>query len=164
VFSPAEAIAICSRYIPNLEFKPQNFADLNLCSKNLSIADQISTLEITKYMRNQLLRDSDMMSMANGLELRVPLVDRVFLEAIAKIPSAMRLATGKQLLIQSIPELPDFVVNRPKQGFAFPFEQWMNQEWSERFSLPSLDNIVLTPWYRRWSLAMLNHWLENTVR
>jgi asparagine synthase (glutamine-hydrolysing) len=160
IFSPAEAIAICSRYFSNLEFEPRDFDDRP--ANNLSIADRVSTLEIERYMRNQLLRDSDVMSMANGLELRVPLVDRTFLETIAKIPSTMRLATGKQLLIQSVPELPDFVVNRPKKGFSFPFEQWMNREWYEGFSSPHVfDNISLDPWYRRWNLTMLDRWLEN---
>jgi hypothetical protein len=71
-------------------------------------------------MRNQLLRDNDVMSMSCGLELRVPLVDQVLIEAIASIPSQIRLALGKQLLIQAVNELPSGVINRPKKPFAFP--------------------------------------------
>jgi asparagine synthase (glutamine-hydrolysing) len=119
-------------------------------------------LEINGYMRNQLLRDSDVMSMAWGLELRVPLVDRVLLEAIASIPSSIRLAPGKQLLIQAIPDLPSWVVNRPKRGFSFPFEKWMAGEWHDYF--PDIDgnkNIPLKPWYRRWSLSILQYWWQE---
>ena len=122
----------------------------------------MSLLEISRYMRNQLPRDSDVMSMAWRLELRVPLVDRVLLETIASIPSNMRLVPGKQLLIQTVPELPYWVVNRPKRGFSFPFEQWFAGEWSNL--LPQIEceqHIPLKPWYRRWSLVILQHWWEQ---
>ncbi len=122
----------------------------------------MSLLELSCYMRNQLLRDSDVMSMASGLELRVPLVDRVLVEAIAGIPSNIRLAPGKQLLIQAVPELPICVLNRPKRGFFFPFEEWMAGEWRDYFPEVECDkNIPLKPWYRRWSLSILQHWWEE---
>ena len=113
-------------------------------------------------MRNQLLRDSDVMSMAWRLELRVPLVDRQLLEAIASIPSSVRLAQGKQLLVQAVPELPPWVLNQPKRGFSFPFQKWLDAEWQDYF--PTLDhapNISHDLWYRRWSLAILHHWWQQ---
>jgi asparagine synthase (glutamine-hydrolysing) len=128
--------------------------------------DEVSFLELSGYMRNQLLRDSDIMSMNWGLELRVPFVDKTLLEAVAPIPSNIRLAQGKKLLTQAITEIPDWVINRPKKGFSFPFENWMNSEFGDYFhnvyqnlNIPS--NIPLNPWYRRWSLAILNHWWEQ---
>jgi asparagine synthase (glutamine-hydrolysing) len=127
-----------------------------------SLEDEVSLLEISGYMRNQLLRDSDVMSMAWGLELRVPLVDRALLEAIFSIPSTIRLAPGKQLLVQAVPELPSWVVNRPKRGFLFPFEQWIAGEWRDYFqNLDRHNDISLKPWYRRWSLALLQYWWEE---
>ncbi|MFN7518238.1 MAG: asparagine synthase (glutamine-hydrolyzing), partial [Dolichospermum sp.] len=56
--------------------------------------DEVSFLELSRYMRNQLLRDSDIMSMNWGLELRVPFVDKTLLETVAPIPSNIRLAQG----------------------------------------------------------------------
>ncbi|MFN4844575.1 MAG: asparagine synthase (glutamine-hydrolyzing) [Dolichospermum sp.] len=128
--------------------------------------DEVSFLELSRYMRNQLLRDSDIMSMNWGLELRVPFVDKTLLEAVAPIPSNIRLAQGKKLLTQAITEIPDWVVNRPKKGFSFPFENWMNSEFGDYFdnvhqNLNIPLNIPLNPWYRRWSLAILNHWWEQ---
>ncbi|MFN9554406.1 MAG: asparagine synthase (glutamine-hydrolyzing) [Dolichospermum sp.] len=128
--------------------------------------DEVSFLELSGYMRNQLLRDSDIMSMNWGLELRVPFVDKTLLEAVAPIPSNIRLAQGKKLLTQAITEIPDWVVNRPKKGFSFPFENWMNSEFGDYFdnvhqNLNIPLNIPLNPWYRRWSLAILNHWWEQ---
>lgn len=162
IFSHSEACAIAKRYFPDrvLPIHPKSNPSPNLPS----LEDEVSLLEISCYMRNQLLRDSDVMSMAWGLELRVPLVDRVLLEAISSIPSSMRLAPGKQLLIQAVPELPTWVVNRPKQGFLFPFEQWMTGEWGNDFLECNDDkNISLKPWYRRWSLALLQHWWEQVA-
>ncbi|MBS3029904.1 MAG: asparagine synthase (glutamine-hydrolyzing) [Dolichospermum sp. DET50] len=124
--------------------------------------DEVSFLELSRYMRNQLLRDSDVMSMNWGLELRVPFVDKVLLETVAPIPSSIRLAQGKKLLTQAIIEVPDWVINRPKKGFSFPFESWMNSEFGDYFqNLNIPPNIPINSWYRRWSLAILKHWWEQ---
>jgi asparagine synthase (glutamine-hydrolysing) len=160
VFSPAEAQIIAQQYLPQkLAYSHQPVASESNCS---TLEDEVSYLEIGNYMRNQLLRDSDVMSMKWGLELRTPLVDRVMLEAVAHIPSQLRLAAGKQILIQAIPELPDWVVNRPKQGFVFPFDRWMSSEFGSYFQNINIPaHISLEPWSRRWSLAMLQHWWER---
>jgi asparagine synthase (glutamine-hydrolysing) len=123
----------------------------------------VSWLEINCYMRNQLLRDNDTMSMSCGLELRVPFVDRAVIEAIASIPSSLRLSPGKQLLIEAVPELPSWVVNRPKQPFAFPFERWLTGEWHDL--MPSFEHdhqkIPLKNWPRCWSLSILQYWWQE---
>ena len=131
--------------------------------------DTVSYLELSGYMRNQLLRDSDVMSMSWGLELRVPLVDQSLIEAVSPIPSHIRLGIGKKLLVDAVAELPDWVVNRPKKGFYFPFESWMDNEFGDFFQnveqkLNISPNISLKPWYRRWSLAILKYWLEQIKR
>lgn len=163
IFSHREACAIAKHYFPDRAL-PQRHQS-NPSPNFPSLEDEVSVLELSGYMRNQLLRDSDVMSMAWGLELRVPLVDRALVEAISSIPSPIRLAAGKQLLIQAVPELPSWVVNRPKRGFLFPFEQWIAGEWRDDFrELDSHKNIVLKPWYRRWSLALLQHWWEEVAQ
>ena len=127
-----------------------------------SLEDEVSLLEISYYMRNQLQRDSDVMSMAWGLELRVPFVDHILLEAIASITSNIRLAPKKQLLVQAVPELPTWVINRPKQGFAFPFQQWIATEWQDYFNeVDCPKNISLNAWYRLWSLFILQYWWQQ---
>jgi asparagine synthase (glutamine-hydrolysing) len=157
IFSHWEACALLQHYVDKPALPGR---DRNPCIPNLpSLEDEVSFLELNRYMRNQLLRDSDVMSMSCGLELRTPLVDRVLLEAIAPIPSPIRLAAGKQLLIQAVPELPSWVVNRPKQPFAIPFDQWLKGDW--RGELPEVkgdSRIPLQPWYRQWSLSILQHW------
>lgn len=127
-------------------------------------ADNISHLELSNYLRNQLLRDSDVASMAWGLELRVPFIDRVFIEQISAISADLRLKKGKKLLIDSVPELPDWVVKRPKQGFRFPFDDWFASSWAS-MPMPSTPRwIPLTPWYRRWSLIVLSDWKKRYAK
>ena len=129
------------------------------------INDAVSHLELATYMRNQLLRDSDVASMAWGLELRVPFVDHVLIDKISSIPAEHRLRFGKKLLIEAVPEIPEWVVNRPKQGFRFPFDQWFSDQWQEiplAQSVPSW--IKLQPWYRKWSLMVLSHWSQRYAK
>lgn len=116
--------------------------------------DAVSFLELTRYMRNQLLRDSDVFSMAHGLELRVPFVDACFFSAMAAIPASVRLREGKQLLLEAVPEIPVWVRNQPKRGFHFPFEDWMQGQFGAILTAADKQSTVpLVTWYRRWALA-----------
>jgi asparagine synthase (glutamine-hydrolysing) len=125
--------------------------------------DTVSRLELTRYMRNQLLRDSDVMSMAHGLELRVPFLDLPLLTTLTRIPAATRLQPGKRFLLQAVPEVPDWIANQPKRGFLFPFDQWLGAEWREVFG--ALDRTCPVPtqtWYRKWAIFVLERWMQTT--
>ena len=63
----------------------------SLQSQSLDPVNRVSYLESHFYMRNTLLRDSDFMSMAHGLELRVPFLDRALVEACFRIPGDEKL-------------------------------------------------------------------------
>ena len=93
-----------------------------------SLLQQVSWHELTGYMRNTLLRDSDVFAMANALELRVPFVDREVVAASIAVADALKLEKGisKPLLIHAMGDrLPREVWDRPKRGFALPFARWM---------------------------------------
>ncbi|MFM6926803.1 MAG: asparagine synthase (glutamine-hydrolyzing) [Ferruginibacter sp.] len=95
---------------------------------SLGKSNQAGWIESNLYMQNQLLRDSDVMSMAHGIEIRVPFLDRDFVNLVQNIRSDIKYsgAYPKQLLIDSFKkELPPPVWNRPKMGFSFPFTEWM---------------------------------------
>ena len=124
--------------------------------------DTVSRLELTRYMRNQLLRDSDVMSMAHGLELRVPFLDLHLVNALALIPAAIRLQTGKRFLLQAVPEVPDWIANQPKRGFLFPFDQWLGAEWREVFgALDRTSPVPTQTWYRKWAVFVFERWLRR---
>jgi asparagine synthase (glutamine-hydrolysing) len=127
-----------------------------------TLLDEISYLEIARYMRNQLLRDSDVMSMAWSLELRVPFVDRKLLEQIARVPANIRLRRGKRILLEAVPEIPDWVRERPKMGFSFPFKDWVTGEWDDVFRrIKAQSPVRLKNWYRTWCLFALDNFVTK---
>ncbi|CCQ72029.1 asparagine synthase (glutamine-hydrolyzing) [Magnetospira sp. QH-2] len=82
---------------------------------------RVTALEMTWYMRNQLLRDADWAGMAHSLEIRVPFVDRPLFEA------AVRHGFGKQdMAATPEPALPQAVRERPKTGFQVPVRDWLS--------------------------------------
>ncbi|MCX2585049.1 asparagine synthase (glutamine-hydrolyzing) [Pedobacter sp. MR22-3] len=95
----------------------------------LSGAERISWLETRIFMQNQLLKDTDFMSMSHGVEVRVPFLDQHFLETINSIATPQRFpAEKKGLLIQAFKKiLPEAIWKRPKMGFSFPLQQWFIQ-------------------------------------
>jgi len=123
-------------------------------------ADEVTRLELTRYVRNQLLRDGDVMSMAHGLELRTPFLDGPLLDVLARLPPAVRVAPGKALLRRAVPELPAWVTTRTKQCFQFPFEQWLGGEWGDVDGDAAHQCGVTTDtWYRKWSVYVLESWM-----
>lgn len=91
------------------------------------IIQQISILEASQYMRNQLLRDADWAGMAHSLEIRVPFVDTELWRTLSPRVGSHSGGRGKLALANSpsIP-LPDAVTYRPKTGFGIPVDRWTN--------------------------------------
>jgi asparagine synthase (glutamine-hydrolysing) len=160
-FTPLEARKLVRYYLdedPRIE--PHSAVDAD-CNGHLTVQDQIGYLEISRYMRNQLLRDSDVMSMAWGLELRVPLVDHKVLETVGSVPANVRCAPGKDLLRRAVPEIPGWVANQPKRGFRFPLEQWVHEQWRSTFrEIEKSSPVRLQTWYRVWCVFTLNHFIR----
>jgi asparagine synthase (glutamine-hydrolysing) len=153
----------------------------------LSPVDLVSYLEMTHYMATTLLRDTDMMSMAHGLEIRVPLLDHKLVELMFSIPSNLKIKQGvpKPLLVNSLNrKLPDFIVRRKKMGFTLPFEVWMRGEMrteiesvllsrSEKLSdficqagVNKIWSDFLNKrcsWSRPWSLYVLKKWIDKNL-
>lgn len=90
--------------------------------------NQISRLEILGYMSQMLLRDADAMSMANGLELRVPLLDHRLVELVLPLPGKWKNPSPhpKSLLIDALgSRIQRETASAPKRGFAFPWRPWL---------------------------------------
>jgi len=155
-------------------------------ARSLDSVNRVSYLESIFYMRNTLLRDSDFMSMAHGLELRVPFLDRTLVETCFHIPGPRKLEgnSPKSLLLASLDvELPQEIVNRPKRGFTLPFERWLrgemrpvvedaliNSNWDQTFlSADAVREVWVrflagrTSWSRPWSLFVLQRWCEQNL-
>ena len=155
----------------------------------LNPVNRVSYLESRCYMLNTLLRDADVMSMAHGLEVRVPLLDHQLAERVLAAPGRWKLSphTPKPLLVDALGDLlPKEIVQRPKRGFTLPFEHWLKDEMRTevecgilRFGVGPLASILnvhaahevwndfmagKTSWSRPWALYVLQRWCElNSV-
>ncbi|HKB56805.1 MAG TPA: asparagine synthase (glutamine-hydrolyzing) [Lacunisphaera sp.] len=125
-------------------------------------AQIVSAWEMRTYMADVLLRDSDVFSMSNSLELRVPFVDRVFVEWWWNQPCKFRynLSRPKAALADAMADLvPASILTRRKRGFTLPFALWMRAELKpfleETFSTSSL---AACPWLD--VVAVQNEWRE----
>jgi asparagine synthase (glutamine-hydrolysing) len=74
------------------------------------------------------------MSMASGLEVRVPYLDHELVETVMAIPGQLKLSPeiNKPLLVAASPELPRSAVRRPKMGFQLPFDAWLRGALKDR--------------------------------
>lgn len=83
------------------------------------------------YMKNMLIRDTNIMSMANSLEVRAPFTDRELLSWVLNVPDSVKRPkqTKKQFLTESCQSwlLPE-IVNGKKMGFLLPMGTWLNRE------------------------------------
>jgi asparagine synthase (glutamine-hydrolysing) len=145
---------------------------------------RISWAELTGYMRRMLLRDSDQMSMAVSLELRVPFLDHELVEYSLGLPATEKKRYGgtKGLLVEACRDLlPASVYERPKKGFALPMQKWMKGPLAP-FVQGGLHEVIarqLLPedfvadaqrrfddgrlhWTRLWSMVVLGHFVRRT--
>src|SRR6185437_3239240 len=96
----------------------------------LPFFSQVTAAEYLGYTQQTLLKDTDQMSMANSLEIREPFFDQDLVEFVMAVPDHFKVPVyPKSLLVESLkPLLPDEIVHRKKQGFVFPWKEWMKNE------------------------------------
>ena len=145
----------------------------------------ISWLEMRTYMASTLLRDTDSVSMARSLEVRVPLLDTPLVEFVSALPDAARRhdSSQKALLVEALRDiLPPEILAQRKRTFTLPWEEWLRGPLRPRLeaSFASLSpklgphlhsegvravwNDFLakkTSWSRPWSLYVLNEWCRR---
>ena len=97
------------------------------CQGLKSNRSKVSTLEMTHYMRNQLLRDADWAGMAHSLEIRVPLVDVDLLRRVAPI-LATHPGVRKKDVVRASCDLPAAIMARKKSGFSVPVRDWITTD------------------------------------
>lgn len=107
------------RYAAHLEDVP---ADRSLLSRLLHA-------DTAFYLPNDMLVKVDRMSMAHGLEVRVPFLDIEMVRFAAALPDDFKLHRGrvrKHILRESLRgDIPDSVLDQPKSGFNAPLQAWM---------------------------------------
>lgn len=151
---------------------------------------KIQYLDIKTYLVDDILTKVDRASMANSLEVRVPVLDHIFMEYAAKIPSFLKLKgkNGKYIFKQLATNyLPHQVLNRKKMGFSIPIETWFRNELkaifenevifnnnsyiNQYFNLNTIKNMwkqhqrgIRNFGYQFWSIIWFEKWSRNFLK
>ncbi|MBF0265651.1 MAG: amidotransferase 1, exosortase A system-associated [Gammaproteobacteria bacterium] len=95
----------------------------------------IEYLDMRTYLVDDILTKVDRASMANSLEVRVPMLDHKYIEWISGLPSTLKLKgqTGKYILKKALePYLPEDILYRKKMGFSIPLSSWFRGPLKQR--------------------------------
>jgi asparagine synthase (glutamine-hydrolysing) len=149
---------------------------------------KLAALELQFYARNQLLRDADVFSMANSVELRVPFLDTRLIEAALAISPGYHFegGRGKRITWRILRELAgEQIPQRRKMGFTFPWQQWLRRTLKETIACTLRDKQLYEPlcldpayggrlldglergdrlqsWSEVWSFFVLLNWQGRT--
>lgn len=184
-FSRREAAELTGAATVNGNPLKQSYSENELARiDRLPIFSQVSIGELSSYTLSLLLRDTDQMSMAHALEVRVPFLDYQLVEYVLSLPDDFKQPVyPKKLLVDALGDLlPRAIVHRKKMGFTFPWEVWLRTELKEfcRQKIESLkqfglfDEVVLNnlwndfihksprvTWLKVWQLTVLADWLDR---
>lgn len=143
-------------------------------SYGMSRKNFVSFLESDLYMKNQLLKDIDFMSMWHSIETRVPFLDKELITFIFSIQENIKFGDSmpKGILLKAFKDiLSPEISSRKKMGFTFPFHAWIKNN-IHIFAdyLPHNDKTVSEIlkgfmegrlyWSRLWSLIVMTKWLQ----
>ena len=147
----------------------------------MPVYSRLSVAEYMGYTANTLLKDTDQMGMASSLEIREPFFDHELVSYMLRVPDAVK-QRGPALAKTLLPDMPDVVLQRPKQGFLFPWREWMKGPLREfcdmRIRRMSARGFVREAalleywnrflngdrrirWTEPWLFIVLEHWLEK---
>ncbi|MBS1645894.1 MAG: asparagine synthase (glutamine-hydrolyzing) [Bacteroidetes bacterium] len=153
--------------------------------KNHYRLSRYSIAEISTYMQNVLLRDTDQMSMASALEVRVPFLDYKLVSYVLGVPDKYKHpATPKKLLTDSLVDLlPPEIIHRKKMGFVLPWTLWLKNDLRTfcEENIMHLEQVGFNPtalkalwndflnnspqvtWSRVWHLVSLGYWCRKNL-
>ncbi len=152
--------------------------------RKMPFYSQVTAAEYMGYTQATLLKDTDQMSMAHSLEIREPFFDQDLVEFVLAVPDHFKVpAYPKRLLVESLkPMIPDEIVHRKKQGFLFPWREWMKKDLKpfcdkhirqmadrpfihsdalKMMWLKFLSGDQSVRWQEIWVFVVLDHWLEK---
>ena len=191
-FTPGEKAEL---YRDEMKSQVGDFSPRDLFAEHFQNADtddplsKVQYLDMKTYLVDDILTKVDRASMAVSLEVRVPLLDHVFMERMAKIPSRFKLhgREGKYIFKKSLESrLPDSILYRKKMGFSVPLATWWKADLRQSFedvvlSESSFCSELFQPtamrklWadqqsgmkdnaYKLWILFALEKWAQNWAR
>jgi asparagine synthase (glutamine-hydrolysing) len=153
-----------------------------------SFIDQVLRAEATLLITDDPVKRVDNMTMAWGLEARVPFLDHHLVELAASMPPEMKLASGGKHVLKQIARglLPDAIIDRPKGYFPLPalkyargdFLEFMRdildsqacrqrgvyrREYVERLLAAPEQHLTRIQGSKLWHLALFEFWMQRNV-
>ena len=161
------------------------FYDLYKKAPAVDHLSKIQYIDIKTYLCDDILTKVDRAGMAVSLEVRCPILDHMFMEYAAKIPSKYKLKgkDGKHIFKKALKKyLPDDILYRKKMGFGVPVEEWLRKDLRDYgqslvlkggASRQYLEKSMLEKFWNEhqsglrnrstelWIIMMLNLWHQN---
>jgi asparagine synthase (glutamine-hydrolysing) len=122
-------------------------------------------IEINMILPDSGLMKVDKMSMAHGLEVRVPFLDHRLVEYCYSLPTNLKLHgfTTKWLLKEAMEHrLPEGIAKRKKQGFSIPMKNWIRGEMMEYTRDEIFSSKLIAEYFNRTALETF--WKEHQLR
>ncbi len=149
--------------------------------KNKDLYSSSINFYFKEWLPNDLLMKVDKMSMAHGLEIRTPFLDKYLIEYFFSIPRQNKI--NKYLFKKTVsPYIPKPILERKKQGFSLPISTWFtNHDFLNRvaphiadlfkrdvFKESELNNLISSPTkyrndHKLWTLLNLETWFKLYV-
>ncbi len=151
-----------------------------------SIVDSLCAIDLQYYLPNDMLTKMDRMSMAHGLEVRVPLLDKEVIGFARQLGASLKLKgqQTKYLPRRAVARyLPEWITKLPKRGFNVPLDYWFKgglngyareiilsepEKKSEYFNMSYIDRLLrehetgkVNHGNTIWSLLMFSLWLPS---
>jgi len=156
-------------------------------TRSRSPLSAISVMEQRLFLSERLLRDTDAVSMAASIEVRLPLVDQVLFENVDRLPDRDRYhPLGKKSVLRRIGlrGLDPALFERPKAGFVLPFDRWLRTGLGKVIDRLMRDPAAVKPtgldaeavrrlwqaflegapgiyWSRLWAIYVLIRWCQR---
>jgi len=181
LWSENEISSIAARELP-----PSKYEEVFKETADWPLLSRLMRVDQKTYLPDAMLTKVDRASMANSLEIRVPLLDHRVVEFTAGLPERYKYCngTGKYLLKKLLGRyLPVSLFERPKMGFGVPIDHWLRFELkdllldylsAERIKGEGLFDPIFVEkkikehlsgrvnhQYRLWSLLMWEMWRER---
>ena len=170
------------------DYTSQRVAELLAEPEADSFIDQVLRMDVTTLIVDDPVKRVDNMTMAWGLEARVPFLDHYLVELAAQMPPELKLASGGKHVLKQIARglVPDAVIDRPKGYFPMPALKYVRGEFLDfmrdivnsqacrnrgLFNRAYVEKLLATPdqyftklqGSKLWHLALLELWLQTHV-
>lgn len=171
-----------SDFDPNQYF----YSLLEEIPNELNVLNRLLYMEIYSFLIDHNLNYTDKMGMAEGVEIRVPYLDKELVELSTKVPPQLKMkGTTTKYILKRVAEryLPKEVIYRPKTGFGAPMDRWvkhelkpmvnarLNNDWLDKqgiFDSNKVNQLIrdndrgkTRGAYPIWSLLAIQSWLDQ---